>query len=131
MSELTPLKQVNDMFYDARVERCGVITKSGRIIELQNTSLTPELTFGISDTDIETYLPSTLAFWHSHPESTGNSPNLSVDDYLTFLNYPQQLHIIFCYDKYIIYAVKNNLVIRIDYANNTEFPSRFEKLISR
>lgn len=124
------LSTINSTFYHPDYERCGVILNTGKVIELKNVSNNPQMEFAIADLDLQIYLSQVIAFWHSHNEHTGGSPNLSVEDYTTFLKYPQHLHIIFCYDKYIIFAVKNNLVIRVDYANNIEFPSRFEKIIS-
>lgn len=108
-------------------ERCGFILKSGEILEVNNIDPNPDKNFAIDIEDINANIENILAFWHNH---TGDNYNLSSADYKAFMAYPEHLHIIFCYDIYTIYRVRNNLLVRLDYANNSEFSSRFATLIS-
>lgn len=109
-------------------EKCGFILLSGIIIEVDNIHENPINNFAIADKDIDYYvLDNIAAFWHSHIE---NDSNLSIPDYKSFLKYPNHYHVIFCYNDFTIYKVRNNLVIRVDHASNSEFSSRFAKLIS-
>ena len=121
------MDNIRNIFYHPEFERCGFILKSGAVKEVKNISLNPRRSFEFPEDELQAHVEETLAFWHSHPK--GNA-NLSVEDYLSFLNYPKHLHVIFCYDKYAVYGVRNNLVIRLDYANNSEFSRRFEELVS-
>lgn len=114
--------------YSFDQENCGFILNTGEIVVLQNLHPDPVNNFAISDEDILNYgLENILAFWHSH---LNNDTNLSTNDYKAFLNFPDHYHIIFCYTDFTVYTVRNNLVIRLDHASNSEFSSRFATLVS-
>lgn len=48
-----------------------------------------------------------MASWHTHP---GGTANLSVEDWETFVQWPEQLHVIVGSDGIRWYAVKGSAV---------------------
>lgn len=75
-------------YWNSVVERCGVILEDGSIIELPNSAENQAEDFSFPRSYFEKY-PTTVATWHTHP--TGN-PNLSVNDYKSFLTLPDLFH---------------------------------------
>lgn len=89
-------------------ELCGYITESGQVVQLENLAENKETSFSIDVTK----LPGDVAIlWHSHPS---NLDNLSVDDYLNFLQFPDYTHRIYAKDSYADYYVRNNMVFRVE-----------------
>lgn len=68
-------------------ERCGVITRRGRVVELTNVHPSPVEGFIIKPQEVLHWLGSgkAVATWHTHP---GADPNLSDADYNGFLQWP-------------------------------------------
>lgn len=87
-------------------ELCGYITEQGKCVELENLATDKTNSFLIDKKE----LPSNVEIlWHSHPT---NLVNLSVDDYLNFLQFPDYTHRIYAKDHYADYYVRNNMVYR-------------------
>jgi proteasome lid subunit RPN8/RPN11 len=72
-------------------ERCGLVLKSGRIIEVENKHPHPHAAFMISVKHLQKYKKSVVATWHTHPKSTAA---LSQDDYLGFSAWHHLTHYI-------------------------------------
>lgn len=70
-------------------ERCGIITKAGVVIELDNAHSEPVRGFRITPEDILEHFDATEATWHTHP---GADPNLSEEDYAGFMQWPDLTH---------------------------------------
>jgi proteasome lid subunit RPN8/RPN11 len=83
--------------WDPVIERCGIITQTGEILETKNLSETPELTFEFEPTVLEGVLGS----WHSHPTT---SANLSIDDFWFFKSWPSISHFIISSDEVRCYV---------------------------
>lgn len=94
-------------FWNASVERCGFILKSGEIVEVENISEAPEMEFEVSEEDLEKYYSEISATWHSHINSFSN---LSLSDYHTFLGFPEFDHWIVSQYKTVRFYVENNAV---------------------
>ena len=72
-------------------ERVGLVLLDGTILELQNESPTPGLTFHVKREAVDELLPAAVAMWHTHPQ---NNVNLSPADYGVFLSLPTLLQYI-------------------------------------
>lgn len=85
---LETLLQSGDMH-----ERCGVILKDGKIVEVENLADDPRTGFELNFETLFDELDNDLiaATWHTHPDS---DPNLSGEDYASFLSWPELEHII-------------------------------------
>lgn len=75
------------------VERCGLILKRGKTVEITNVAAEPETSFEMSPDEIFPYVKkgNIIGTWHTHPQS---DPNLSGDDYYGFLCWPDLFHVI-------------------------------------
>lgn len=98
-------------------ERIGFITSKGntlKVVETLNISPEPNDNFIFDPQDLQTYVFSgehkAVATWHTHP--TGGA-NLSVNDYVGFLNYPQLKHIIVAQDEIRIYEVEDGAIFQV------------------
>ena len=76
-TEIQKFKKPLAEFWDPEVERCGIITAEGEIVEKTNRAADPARFFEFSIEDLE----GAVATWHTHPKS---SANLSIDDYRFF-----------------------------------------------
>lgn len=105
--------ELNDLRarWNNQVERCGFILNNGEIIEVENIHPQPHLAFEINADVVIKYRDSACASWHTHP-STG--PNLSVEDYLLFCQWPQWFHYIVSENDVWCYYIKDNRVILHD-----------------
>jgi proteasome lid subunit RPN8/RPN11 len=76
-------------------ERCGVVLKSGRVVELRNVAPDPKIGFRLDPAELLHWLTRkrspAVATWHTHP---GQTPNLSEEDYAGFLQWPDLKHYI-------------------------------------
>lgn len=76
-------------------ERCGLILKTGRIVELKNVAENPVTGFRMNPTEVLNFLSkkraNPAATWHTHP---GGDPNLSEKDMAGFLQWPDLDHYI-------------------------------------
>lgn len=87
-------------------ELCGYITADGSTVQLQNFSTNPEKEISINLEDVPS---DAIGLWHSHPN---NDVNLSVEDYINFLHFPEYIHRIYSKDTYAEYYVRNDVVYR-------------------
>lgn len=98
----------------SNLEHCGVILKSGEIVELPNNHPNPENFFMIMEEHLLN--PEVVATFHTHPKS---GPNLSVEDYFAFQGYPELLHYIVSRDEIWCFGTINGILSRYE---NTEIP---------
>ena len=90
-------------------ERVGFITKRGKVVEVENIHPDPEKFFEVSLEHLEENVAKAKAIWHTHP----NKPSqLSYEDYLGFLNFPEHLHIVIGSDGYRVYKVEDGSVLK-------------------
>lgn len=94
-------------FWHPVLEKCGLILKDGTVIPVDNTHPYPETGFIIPEDVIQKHSMDIAILWHSHPS---NNSNLSVEDYKSFLTYPEYIHRIYGYDEMTDYYVRNNVV---------------------
>lgn len=95
-------------------ERCGFISKRGRIVELVNTHETPEVAFKVPAKDVlDAIEKGHVATWHTHPKS---DPNLSGEDYECFCAWDDMVHyIVGRRDKQVVvtkYAVEDGILVQ-------------------
>lgn len=62
------------------------------------------------------YMDRALATWHTHPSS---GSNLSPEDYVAFLNWPELRHYIISENDVWCYRIHNNLVELFDEADSS------------
>lgn len=95
-------------------ERCGVVTKRGKVVELTNAHPSPTEGFMMQPQDVLEWLASgeAKATWHTHP---GADPNLSEEDYRGFSQWPDVDHwVVGLRDgqpSAVCYYVENGLVV--------------------
>lgn len=98
-------------------ERCGIVLKSGEVIEVANLAEDKTDSYIMDPTAIAPLLAAdeVAGTWHTHP---GGSPNLSGEDYSGFLDYPDLEHtIIGVRDGTVVaqrYIIKDGLVVACD-----------------
>ena len=101
---------MSSKFWSPFSERCGFILKDGTLVEVPNIHQEPSNFFTIDSEEIKKHLDQIECFWHSHLD---DNLNLSLDDYLSFLAYPDQRHRIYnSKDEYAEYYVRRNFVLR-------------------
>lgn len=89
-------------------ERGGLILNDGTVVELANICDKPDEGFVPNVDDLIPHIAALAATWHTHP---GMTANLSVEDWETFIQWPQQLHAIVGSDGVRWYRVAKNAVI--------------------
>lgn len=76
-------------------ERCGLVLKTGRIVEVSNVAENPVTGFRMNSPEVLNYLQkkraTPVATWHTHP---GADPNFSMQDYAGFVQWPEFDHYI-------------------------------------
>lgn len=95
-------------YYSTEVERCGLILRSGEIVEIENSASAPEFEFEMADEAIAPYKDSMIATWHTHTE---DNPNLSLDDYLTFTRLKDLNHFIISQRRVVEFGTVNNFLV--------------------
>jgi len=72
-------------------ERCGLILKDGSIVEIENVAEEKNNSYDMNPVAVLPFLEADLiaGTWHTHPRG---DPNLSGEDYLGFLAYPDLEH---------------------------------------
>lgn len=93
------------------LERCGLVLKNGKVVELTNISPEPEKGFEISPDDMVKYEDNIKASWHTHPD---HDSNLSEKDYFGFLMWPMIDHYIVGINGVSKYVVRDGIVINED-----------------
>jgi len=95
-------------------ERCGFVTKRGRVVEVRNIAPDPVAGFVMDPTESAPIMDKDpQATWHTHP---GGDPNLSGEDYAAFLAWPELTHyIVGVVDRTVwvkTYIVQEGLVVQ-------------------
>lgn len=102
------LPNLSDRYSDTGPERVGFIVK-GKVVEVDNQHPDPENFFEVSLEDLEQYLDKATAIWHTQPNRTSQ---LSYEDYVGFLNFPEKLHIVIGMDGHRVYKVVDGQVVK-------------------
>lgn len=98
------------------LERCGLVLKSGRIIELENRHPRPANGFAISVSEMDRRYDKLAGTWHTHPH--GNAC-LSQEDYLGFSGWPGLTHYIVGRDEIRAYRADDDGVVQeVDLASD-------------
>ena len=87
-------------------ELCGYITEDGSLESLENLATKADREIWLN---MEEVPETAIGLWHSHPN---NDVNLSVEDYINFLQFPDYIHRIYSKDSYAEYYVRDNVVYR-------------------
>jgi proteasome lid subunit RPN8/RPN11 len=98
-------------FYDPndKKERCGLIIKHNRVIEVKNIHPQPELGFEIDPEAILRHEHELEGTWHTHPSGPAT---LSGEDYTCFLSWPHLQHYIIGGDGIVRrYIVKDGVIL--------------------
>ena len=111
-------KQTLLEYWSPVIERCGFVLPSGTIIEVPNTHPNPTTNFAFAESYFKKF-DNAIATWHTHP-STG--PNLSVEDYRSFLSHPEVFHYIVGDGKVWGFYVKDNRVLRYEDSDFSGLP---------
>lgn len=98
-------------FWVPTVERCGVILQDGIVVEIRNSSPTPEINFTMLEEDFRGLEEAIEATWHTHPRT---SANLSSQDYRMFLERPGWQHYIVSETDVRRYYVQGNKVMNYE-----------------
>lgn len=89
-------------------ERVGFI-KKGKVVEATNVHPDPNNFFEVSLEELEEHLATSTAIWHTQPNRTSQ---LSYEDYLGFINFPEHKHIVIGLDGVRTYKVEDGQVIK-------------------
>lgn len=96
------------------LERCGLVMKTGEVLELHNISEDPKTSFRMDPKALIKHADDAVATWHTHPDS---DPNLSERDYAGFLNWPSLEHYIVGWRQGAVtvvgYKVEHGLVVAL------------------
>jgi len=109
---LETLLQPND-----EIERCGLLLSGGEVVELPNIAEDPKTSFELDPEAVLEHLMTgnVRGTWHTHPDT---DPNLSGEDYLCFLGWPDLEHVVIGRrDGEVValrYIVDEGLVIQCD-----------------
>lgn len=100
----------------APTEICGLVLRSGRVIEVPNAHPEPEKGFAISANEMHRYRRSVAGTWHTHPHQPAA---LSQDDYVGFSQWPGLTHFIVGTDGVRAYrAGENGVIEEVDLASD-------------
>ena len=100
---------LRNLYQNKGPERVGFITKRGRLVEVTNIHPEPHNFFEVGLEDLEENVAKSKAIWHTQP---GRTSQLSYEDYLGFLNFPEHLHIVIGSDGYRVYKVEDGSVLK-------------------
>lgn len=107
-------KQYNELanlYSDTGNERGGYISLSGAVVECPNESPSPDENYLMGCETLDDLERMGAATFHTHP---GKEPNLSKDDYNSFLNWEKLLHFIIGKDKISCYKVSERGTVVIE-----------------
>ena len=88
-------------------ERCGLILKGNKILELDNVAEDKVKGFEIPPEALVEHEDNLIGTWHTHPGETGN---LSDRDRIGFCNWPKLKHFIIGTDGVSEYYVEDGIV---------------------
>jgi len=89
-------------------ERIGFIVDN-EVVEVENIHPLPTDFFEVSIEDQEANLAKASGIWHTHPHRTSQ---LSYEDYLSFLNFPEHKHVVVGLDGVRVYKVEDGHVLK-------------------
>lgn len=89
-------------------ERCGIVTREGKIVELPNCSSFPQNSYLIYEKDVQNL--DIIATWHTHPRGP---LNLSIDDYNNFAELSDIKHLILTPRWIALYGMDDGFVMNI------------------
>lgn len=92
--QLEDLKQCNDallQLLQGEMERGGLILTDGTVVEIDNLCQDPTEGYLPNTEQLVASIDDAAATWHTRPGATAN---LSVEDWETFVNWPDHLHAI-------------------------------------
>lgn len=102
------LEHLKSLYSPTGPERVGFIIR-GKVVEVDNVHPDSADFFEVSLEDLEQHLDKAQAVWHTQPNRTSQ---LSYEDYLGFLNFPEHKHIVIGLDGLRVYKVENGSVIK-------------------
>lgn len=70
-------------------ERCGFVLNDGSVVEVKNIAPDRTLGYEMDPVEVLEYLDDAKETWHTHPDT---DPNLSGEDRLGFLSWPDMKH---------------------------------------
>jgi len=108
MSEPDYLEELKAKYSATGPERVGFIVDN-EVVEVENQHPLSKELFEVSFEDQEAYLAKASAIWHTQPSKTSQ---LSYEDYLGFLNFPEHKHIVIGFDGLRIYKVEDGQVLK-------------------
>ncbi len=91
-------------------ERCGLILKELKWVELVNESSAPYSSFAISEAQVSPYKAALAGIWHTHPRGPAN---LSIEDYNAVLDLPELIHAIITPRHVCLYGVIDGQVMNL------------------
>lgn len=116
------MKSLLAEFYESTgPERVGFILADGSIVEVENVAPNPLDEFDVCSEDLMTFAEKAVATWHTHPGAKGN---LSADDYLAFLGWPNLEHYVIGCDGIHQYSVTSDGTVTEAYDHATNPPPR-------
>lgn len=92
-------------------ERCGLVLRSGEIVETPNEHSDPAYGFILPVEALHEYETEAVGTWHTHP---GQNANLSQKDYEGFRQWPELKHYIIGVDSVRCYEVADDLIVEVD-----------------
>lgn len=101
-------RDLRRIFDQSTIEACGFVLKDGSLLQVDNVAKNPEENFQVSEEDLDLYEAQAVATWHTHLNGTCN---LSVEDYMCFLVFPQLEHYIYDGGRLATYTVQDNLIL--------------------
>ena len=102
------IKALNKLYEDSGPEKVGFIIDK-KVVEVENIHPDSKDFFEVSLEDMEQHLDNATAIWHTQP---GRTSQLSYEDYLGFLNFPEKAHIVIGLDGVRVYKVEDGQVIK-------------------
>lgn len=108
---VSPDKLIKMYDKDETKERCGLILKKNRVIEVKNVHHRPDYGFEIDPESIIRHEDQLQGTWHTHPNKEAV---LSEEDYACFLNWPNLEHYIIGNNGVRRYIVENGVVMNAD-----------------
>lgn len=97
-------------------ERCGLVLKSGRVMEGDNVHQTPERGFIIETKFARRHMKNMVGTWHTHPNQKSV---LSEEDYIGFGQWPGYTHYVIGTDGVRGYvAGEDGLIEEVSFAPN-------------
>ncbi len=98
--------------YDPQAENeaCGIVLKTGKIIDAENHHEQPSEGFVLRAKVIVEHGDKVKGTWHTHPRANAN---LSQSDYAGFLHWPDLKHYVIGSDGVRVYEVHQGMVVEV------------------